>query len=182
MQKKVTELEFIVLGSIETYGPCTPYRIREIFRGSLSNHWKCSSGSIYPIIRRLVEMKLVTKSRSATGKRSHGLLSISSSGKKYFRKWLVSENVEAGDLVNFDPLRARVRFSSLLSKAERESFFRNIREALKKHVSVVKKYLNEMEKNQEVDQLQLLVIKAGLRDMKSQLRWLSETKKLLDSQ
>ena len=171
-----------MLGSIEIYGPCTPYRIREIFRGSLSNHWKCSSGSIYPIIRRLVELKLVTKSLSATGKRSHGLLSISSSGKKYFRKWLISENIDASALMNFDPLRARVRFLSLVSKTERDSFFRNTTEALKKHVSVVKKYLNQQQQEPNADQLQTLVIKAGLRDMKSQLRWLNETKEFLDSQ
>ena len=84
--------------------------------------------------------------------------------------------------MNFDPLRARVRFLSLVSKTERDSFFRNTTEALKKHVSVVKKYLNQQQQEPNADQLQILVIKAGLRDMKSQLRWLNETKEFLDSQ
>lgn len=99
---------------------------------------------------------------------------------KHFRNWLISEEVDAADLVSFDPLRARVRFLSLLSNADRDSFFANTTLALGKHISAVKKYLNKMEREENVDKLQVLVVKAGLRDMRSQLRWLHETKALLD--
>lgn len=180
MQKKsLTELEYVVLGSVEIYGPCTAYRIREIFRGALSNHWKCSSGSIYPIIQRLKQRSMLSETAAATGQRPHKLISITSAGKKHFRQWMVSENIDPADLVNFDPLRARVRFLQLLSKSDRDCFFANTMAALREQINTISDYLRAKELDSEVDELQIIVIKQGRRDLRSQLRWLKEVEELL---
>ena len=74
--RALTELEGAALGVVVRDGPCTSYVVKEMFRGSPSEFWSGSAGSIYPLMRRLEERGLVASKRGSTGRRGHKVLLV----------------------------------------------------------------------------------------------------------
>ena len=60
-RKNLTELEACVLALVAKEGPCTAYSIRKQFEESLTSTWHASTGSIYPLIRRMTERGLLAR-------------------------------------------------------------------------------------------------------------------------
>src|SRR4051812_8987838 len=59
----INQLDAVVAGVIWRDGPITAYRIREVFKQSLSPAWSSSAGTIYPTVGRLIRGGLVAATR-----------------------------------------------------------------------------------------------------------------------
>ena len=126
--RALTELEGAALGVVVRDGPCTSYVVKEMFRGSPSEFWSGSAGSIYPLMRRLEERGLVASKRGSTGRRGHKVYRSTAEGRRVFRRWLTDAERAAG--MGFDPLRTRLVFFNQLSPQDRASFQTRFEDAL----------------------------------------------------
>ena len=63
--RELSELEGVCLGLVGKYEPCTPYRVRQELKAAPSSHWHASAGSVYPLLTRLEDKKLLVTSSDA---------------------------------------------------------------------------------------------------------------------
>lgn len=170
----MTDLELIVLGVIWRFGPCTPYSIREVFRKSLSAHWNCSTGSIYPIIRRLEKNRLVTGKKEPRGRRPAVMYEVSKTGLTFLKEWLSPPAPGGEQLLTLDPLRSRIRFLEVLKKKDQLAFLDSAEESLKDHVKKAEQ--DSRERKKQADRFAYMVSRGAIRSMKSQIAWLKEVR------
>lgn len=114
----LTNLENAALGVIFQNQPCTAYAVRKVFASSLSSHWSGSTGSIYPLIRRLLRQRLIAAVRRKADRRRSKLYRLTPRGKTQLAKWVGPPMPSGSDLIGFDPLRARFRFLNVLSPSQ----------------------------------------------------------------
>lgn len=118
--RTLTELEGAALGVVIRDGPVTAYAVKELFRGSPSEFWSGSAGSIYPLMRRLEERGIVAAEHGSSGRRRHRVYLATPEGRRVFRRWLT--DAERAAAMGFDPLRTRLVFFDRLTRREREEF------------------------------------------------------------
>jgi DNA-binding PadR family transcriptional regulator len=116
-----TELESTVLGLVRQYGPCTAYEVMRLFQQSPTSSWRASSGSIYPLVKKLVRIGLLTARPSPSHGRKAQLLSLSKAGQAALVAWLRQMPDELGD-PSSDPIRSRLLFLGVLPPDERRAF------------------------------------------------------------
>src|SRR5579862_3154550 len=87
-RKRLGEIEGCVLALIAVDGPATPYAIRKVFLNSLNPQWSGSSGTIYPLIARLLRQKLICSTLCRTGKRRGYRISLTAAGSRALQSWL----------------------------------------------------------------------------------------------
>jgi PadR family transcriptional regulator, regulatory protein AphA len=80
--------KFAVLGLL-AYAPLSGYDIRRIYERSLGNFWSESYGHIYPILKRLVDEGLATRSvQHQSGKPDRHVYTITDEGRDELHIWL----------------------------------------------------------------------------------------------
>jgi DNA-binding PadR family transcriptional regulator len=126
--KRLTELEGAVLSAVVRDGPCTSYAVKELFRGSPSEFWSGSAGSIYPLMKRLERRGLVASELGATGRRGHRTYRATPKGRRAFARWMT--DAERAVAMGFDPLRTRLVFIGQLSERARTEFCAEVGAAL----------------------------------------------------
>lgn len=174
----LTELEHMILGTVGLYGPCTGYRVRRVFRESLSPHWSGSAGAIYPALRRLEGVALIRSAADRSTKRGTRVLSLTKAGEQAVAAWL-RPPLDAGALIDLDPLRTRVRMLGLIPQAQRRRYVRAAQEqlcALEQKARAVYR-----EAKQSNDPFRTLVCKGALDAMQARARWLREVERVVDS-
>jgi PadR family transcriptional regulator, regulatory protein AphA len=82
-------LKFALLGLLAE-SPKYGYEIKRRFEGALGNVWSVSYGQLYPTLRRLAELGLVTK-KTEPGKKAaeKNTYSITEKGRKKIDEWLL---------------------------------------------------------------------------------------------
>jgi PadR family transcriptional regulator AphA len=86
---KKSKTRFAVLG-ILSYGPMSGYDIKKFYAQSVAGFWSESYGQIYPILKRLAEEGLATKSvRKQDGKPDRHIYTITEKGREELQQWLV---------------------------------------------------------------------------------------------
>ncbi len=167
----LTELDHMILGVVGLYGPCTGYRVRRVFLESLSPHWSGSAGAIYPALERLTRLELVDSKDDHTTRRQGKLLSLSQAGKKAVATWL-KPPLDAGALLDLDPLRTRVRVLGLVPPAQRQRFVASALEQLAALEQETRSMLRDSEAGD--DPYHTLVCKGALKSLQARRRWLAE--------
>ena len=117
-RKNMTELEACVLSLIALEGPCTAYSIRKQFEESLTSTWHASTGSIYPLIRRLTDRGLLTGHDIESDGRGSKEIEATLSGRKAAQAWLKLVPEWVGE-PTADPIRTRLNFIRLLAPGDR---------------------------------------------------------------
>ncbi len=85
---KTNRTRTAVLGFL-TWHPMSGYDIKKRIEESIRNFWSESPGQIYPILRRLADDGLATKSTGASdGGRDRHLYTITEQGREELRRWL----------------------------------------------------------------------------------------------
>jgi DNA-binding PadR family transcriptional regulator len=112
----VSEAEGTVLGFILRRQPVTRYQILRAFQTSPFTRVNTSKGSLYPLVRRLVERKLVA-GKPGTGTRETEVLELTERGHEALRRWVKS--VRLDHVLRYDPLKFRAVSLGELSRAER---------------------------------------------------------------
>ncbi|MDA7979729.1 MAG: PadR family transcriptional regulator [Pirellulales bacterium] len=172
-----TDLEAAVLGAIFSQGPCTAYRVRERFRRSLSAHWNCSTGAIYPMFARLEQRNLIRPAKGS--EESFGVkYEITPKGTQSVRDWLLKTPQDGAQLMNFDPLRARLSVMAALSVDERTKFIESTRMVLKDHLKLIRKDVRGKKTAESL--FDYLVARGAYLSVRNQLRWLDEVEKTLN--
>jgi DNA-binding PadR family transcriptional regulator len=82
------ELEHCVLSVIWRIQPCTAYQVRREFQTSLTTSWRASTGSIYPLLRKLAVRGFVRQTEVIGDRRRSRTLEISERGMRSLEAWL----------------------------------------------------------------------------------------------
>jgi len=86
---KKSKTRFAVLG-ILSYGPRSGYDIKKFYEQSVAGFWSESYGQIYPILKRLAEEELATKSvHKQEGKPDRHIYALTEKGRQELQQWLV---------------------------------------------------------------------------------------------
>lgn len=100
----VNEHEGLVLGLIERRQPVTRYEVLKAFQRAPITTYNTSKGSVYPLIRRMVDRGLVAVSAESNARGAESL-SLTDRGARALRHWLSSLRLEHALL--HDPIRSR---------------------------------------------------------------------------
>src|SRR4051812_35182508 len=84
----LTDVEGCVLGVVWQFGPCTAYAVRREFTVSQTPYWSSSAGSIYPLLQRLLERRLVRAEAHAWGPRGKTRFAITARGLAQLHGWV----------------------------------------------------------------------------------------------
>ena len=122
---ELTDLEGAALADIASSGAKTSYAIARNFAQSPSEFWSGSAGSVYPMIKRLLDRGLLAATETADGKRMRTDYSLTPAGETAMRAWLLDARRAAG--IGFDPLRTRAVHLNLVSAEERARFLEEVR-------------------------------------------------------
>ena len=81
--------KYAILGML-SIAPMSGYDIKKEVETSISNFWTESYGQIYPVLKRLIADKLVTKSvETEAGKPDRHVYALTAKGRKELRRWLL---------------------------------------------------------------------------------------------
>ncbi len=165
----LTELDNCILGVIWREGPMSAYGVRSHFAGSTTVEWSSSTGTVYPAIRRLTEAGLVRASKPE-GPRKSRTLSITPSGLKSLRDWLLTATPELGSSTA-DPIRTRVQFLAALEPATRAAVLADYRAATRAVIDRFEQRSNERGDSvaEQLDQMGTL---GALAELRARLEWL----------
>jgi len=84
-----SKTRFAVLG-ILSYGPMSGYDIKKFYEQNVAGFWNESYGQIYPILKRLAEEELATRSvQKQEGKPDRHIYAITEKGRDELQQWLV---------------------------------------------------------------------------------------------
>ena len=97
-------------------------------RESPSRQWSASTGSIYPVLRRLDRDGLIVGVERSRGRRARREYEIAPLGLRELQAWVGPPLGEDVVTVAFDPLRTRARFLAVIPREARLAW---IQEALK---------------------------------------------------
>jgi DNA-binding PadR family transcriptional regulator len=174
--RKLSELEGAALGIIARAQPLTPYQLRKYFAISPNPHWSASAGSIYPLVERLEAARLVRAEEHATGERVGWKYSITVTGRKRLRTWILG-----GDTVKViglpDLLRVRVAMMPVLPPAEQRQFIALMEQKLRETLAITR--ADVARKQQEGDPLNLLISRGALLQTEARLHWIHEVQATL---
>jgi DNA-binding PadR family transcriptional regulator len=105
----LSELEGCVLGVICRSEPCTAYSVRAHFQGSLTTSWRASTGAIYPLIRKLARIGLISEEVVAGDRRGSRQLCTTAKGRAALKRWVEQRPEWLGE-PSADAIRTRFQF------------------------------------------------------------------------
>jgi len=175
----LTELESCVLGAIWLRGPCSAYAIRREFADSSSSYWSASAGSIYPVIERLLRLKLVCARPKPSDGRGKRDMAATAKGERVLRSWICELPAWAGK-ATLDPIRTRMNFLALLDTAKAQrAFVARAQANTRTEIEALKRTMREGPAMSEVARLTVL---GSLYELMGRMRWLSAVIEALSRQ
>ncbi len=178
--RPLSELECTVLGVVAKFGPLSPYAVRQHFASSTASRFSDSTGSIYPLLRRLERAGQIVARASARGRQARKLVSITRSGRTALRTWLVTPPSPAEADAPPDPLRTKLYFASTLTARQRERFFAQGLAALEERVRVHEAYLAGYE-DEGPEAVSRLAARGSLLVLQARLKWWTEARDALSA-
>ena len=144
---KKSKTRFAVLG-ILSYGPMSGYDIKKFYEQNVAGFWSESYGQIYPILKRLAEEGLATKSvHKQEGKPDRHIYAITEKGREELQQWLVEPT---GRHIGRHETLLKLMFGKQISIADnilQIERFRNRQMTELKEIETLKERFN----NEEVD-------------------------------
>ena len=175
----ITELEGVVLGIVRSLQPCTAYAVRRQIQESPSTHWSGSAGSIYPLLGRLQQARLVEAADDAGDRRRRRLLTLTEKGTAALTRWIL-EAGEPGVAANVsDAMRTRAFFLEAVGGADRRRFVESALRAAEDFHAAAAAYGRAH--GNEGD-LWRLAARGGEYAAEARVRWLREMLAALDTE
>jgi DNA-binding PadR family transcriptional regulator len=164
----LTELESCTLGVIWELQPCSTYQVRRAFAQSPTTEWSASAGTLYPVIARLVHLKLVRAQVRRGDSRGRRDLHLTTSGERALRHWVVRlEPAHASSTP--DPVRSRMHFLAVVEKRRRAALLARAERLTRAAIEETRGFLSVQRQHSELDYLAGL---GGLYQLEARLRWL----------
>ena len=82
-----TSTDFAILGML-TLKPMSGYEIRQLMSQSIAHFWSESYGQLYPALKKLESVGLVTKRTEPGQKRDKHIYTITPTGRERLQEWL----------------------------------------------------------------------------------------------
>lgn len=176
-KRNLTELEGTVLGLIGVKGPCTPYVIRKEFKESPTLYWNGSAGTIYPIIERLEQQKLISHVSTKDDLRGGKLYILTKIGKRTLKAWLYQPTSPLVIGTPPDALRNRVELLAFLAPKVRKNFLDEVVLELENQLQV---FVRDCEEAQENNLFTFFSARGSLLHAQARLDWIREVISTLD--
>jgi DNA-binding PadR family transcriptional regulator len=167
---EITVLGYALLGLIQQR-PASGYDLRKIFTETPMGGYSDSPGAIYPALRRLEAMQLVTsRIEAGTGMRRRKVLHLTPTGLDALKEWL-TRPIRQHEIANHLP-ELMLRFSFLDSAAGTAAtlqFLRSYEAELKNYLPVLKNIYTEMAAKMPLSGR--LALENGILGYEAQLQW-----------
>jgi PadR family transcriptional regulator AphA len=172
---KKSKTRFAVLG-ILSYGPMSGYDIKKFYAQSVAGFWSESYGQIYPILKRLAEEGLATKSvRKQEGKPDRHIYTITEKGREELQQWLVEPT---GRHIGRHEALLKLMFGKQISVADNIIQIKRFRARQRNELKEVEE-LKERFINEEVDDPNIpfwqLAFSYGEHVNRAYIEWAEET-------
>jgi len=166
LDRRLSTLEFTVLGIILKKGPCTAYAIVGEFVGSATSAYRSGAGSVYPLLKRLKQAGILSVE---AGKREQRYL-LTEHGHEALRQWfdLGMEDVSCC----LDAIRSRAYFLKVLPIDQQIQFL----EAAQRHLNALLKTCElQVEAYAKAgDPYSEMAMKGAVLETKARLKWVRE--------
>lgn len=86
-ERELPASSYVILGLLATWGPCTPYVMKQIIDDSIGFFWDFPRAQLYVDPERLVQLGLLAEERESAGRRRR-VYSITPAGEAELRRWL----------------------------------------------------------------------------------------------
>jgi DNA-binding PadR family transcriptional regulator len=139
----LTDHEGTFLSLLLRIQPATAYQVTKIYEDSPVSNFNTSTGKIYPIIRRLVERRLMSKQMVAGDRRGTEKLLCTAEGEKAVREWV--RQIRPDYILLDDPLRTKLQSFGLLSVDEQIGWIVEAKKLLHGKLAELKVYKEEVE-------------------------------------
>lgn len=170
-RKNLTELEACVLALVAKEGPCTAYSIRKQFEESLTSTWHASTGSIYPLIRRMTERGFLARQDVESDGRGAKEIEATPAGRKAAQAWLKEVPDWVGEPAA-DPIRTRLIFISVLAPGDRVAVIKRMIAATQ--VSLSRVEVNRAQLSAEGRAVDALSVAGAGHMLQARLNWLED--------
>ncbi len=164
-----SELEGAVLGVFLVRGPTTAYRVFVEFARSRSSHWKASAGAIYPVVRRLIGRKLLSKQSLSRGSRIRLLCRVTPAGRRALARWVGPPLAEGIQAVTYDPIRTRVNFLPVLPPRLRIKLLREAEGRLTEELGAMRSLAASQASAEEP--WELFATLGAIEELRGRVRW-----------
>ncbi len=174
---ELTDLEGTVLGCVFRQGACTAHFVRSQFRVSPSPRFSDSTGSIYPLVRRLAKRGLLAKSTRREGQRDVEYYACTAAGRAALKRWVGPPWADA-DALTTDPLRTKLICLSALTARQRNAWVDQAEWILREKLSEIEAKIASS--TQESGDMYLqLAHENAVGHLRANLNWLGLVRKRL---
>jgi DNA-binding PadR family transcriptional regulator len=173
-----SQLEMVVLGVVWKIGPCTPYTVRREFLTSPTPHFSGSSGSIYPLMRRLERQALLASDPVRQGRRGARRYRITPEGVQTLGRWLQPPLPVTDAAASHDPLRARLYFLGALPRRQRRAFLDGALERSRAQLPILQ--ADEDRYAESRDDFSRLASRGIRQSIEARIAWLEEVRRELN--
>ena len=171
---RLAEFESCTLGVILSLQPCSTYAVRRVFARSPTWEWSSSAGSVYPVIRRLLRLKLIRARTQKGDLRGRRDLTVTENGVRAIRSWIRGMGV-ANATPTPDPVRTRAYFLEALGSAkERVAFLDRAEELTQHHLRQLRSCARTERETSEPDYRATV---GACFELEARLRWLRAVRK-----
>lgn len=133
-RKRLSAIEYTVLGIAWKRGPCTTYALMKELASSTSTYYKARAGTAYPMVDRMLNSGLLSHA-GHTGPKGEKLVELTASGVAALNEWLTTqpELTEVAHTVDF--IRLRMFYMGAVPPAARDRFFEDVLAELSSHLA-----------------------------------------------
>jgi DNA-binding PadR family transcriptional regulator len=133
----VNEAEGTVLGVVSRRQPLTRYQLLRAFQNSPVTTPNKSKGSLYPLVRRLVERGFLVL-EAGDGARDTEVLRLTADGKAALRSWI--HGISAAHMLIHDPIKVRAVSLGLLDRGEQIAWIAAVKNLVALKKTELKRY------------------------------------------
>ncbi len=170
---------FALLGML-SIRPMSGYDIKKLIESSISYFWTESYGQIYPILKKLVAEKLITRTtQKQSGKPDRHVYALTAAGRRTLRDWLArppAPKVERNELLLKlffgEEIPASVSAAHLAHFRERQT------QLLERYRAIEHEIKTEKKGNPNAP-FWLITVGYGQRSSEALLRWCDDATKIL---
>ena len=176
---KENKSKYAIMG-ILSMGPMSGYDIKKKFEQSLSYFWSESYGQIYPILKKLAQQGLATRSiERHEGKPNRHIYELTDKGQKALQDWMIQP---VGRLIGRHEILLKLFFGHQVSREDnirQVEHFRELQSQKLKELKASEGMLKADYKDNPNLTYWLMTLRYGQYVNRAYLRWCDETLAIL---
>ncbi len=168
LDRRLSTLEFTVLGILWKTGGATAYAVTQEFSQSETSAYRSGAGSIYPLLNRLDKAGLV----ESAGKGED--FTLTPEGLETLQSWYQAPLPDEGFTCLLDPMRSRIYFLRSVPPDQRDTFIKEALDGMKLLAAKCERLLESFKAHG--DEFSILATEGTLSETKARIKWLKKIK------